>query len=1212
MPSALEIYNHAEANGFFQKKIGEEKKRIRDTIAAFETRLKAVADPAMPGTEAEFYFQLRETCKDMNNTSDWRSPYAYTWRYSSHAIRYAINAKRERRTEWYHDPILIELGWLKRTSEADKKKIGEKADYSRSNIKKLVTKSDPHGWDPGKTLAAWWTIIGAFESWSESAAALTPGASGYSEIDILVKLAGMLGEIFAEVEVESEKSEAYKKILAKIKKGGFAKSGVDRAPITWGAWLAGLGGVQDMKRKWVSGDYSRKKKEAAGAEEEEAETPFVENVEDQIEERRFQEQCFLINHFKEICKYNTCTSYWDPGKTLLNKRKIQAKLAASYKQSTGADMDEAAAEKLLNALYKGESGTTIASDLVSDSGAEHIHRKTKNFLSSIDKDPTLFYDPPMGFVCMNMDSHALISRLTVQKGLIDPFMDMKPSDIATLQPRMRFFKLEYPEAEAKDPVEKEIIFSSFTETSSIEEVFSNARARADGVGVKSFRFTNLGSSEADVNIHCKLSVYFRNMEDLASVHQNNFKRYASFMDLILFGPEKFLTNPNPMGAGSLRNWNPDYYELKVLLGWSAPETTNVISSKVEDYIRRTSLTMRLTLLQHKFNFKEDGSGTLDLEFQGWFESHAKSLDADILALSKPMKKRIRNLEKRRQELINEKNEMKRKIQDAIEQIPASERESVSYQFSQVMDAGTDAIRSFAESVIFPMLPGEPMSLDRASDSGRIEAADKEVQKAEDAIDFAASELRTMRYEALLDRLVTSDRVFYIDVDREDLGKLSRGQVKRKHFAKLRTGDDAALEKGGLTRDEIDKLKRAMAPLDTSRIMRQRDLLSEEDLKKLLTIPAEDDATFDPEAETPAFKKLNKQKGKDKYRINYFYLGDLIWHAMDMTVTSEMKKMHRSRVMLGPVLIMDPVTQRVYKVNLADIPISLNLFMVWFLNRVVRPSLSKYNFHDFIRDVTNDLVLSALGSGCYADYPFRPRFNSLAIEAPAGNLGRDRVPKPRDGRVDSVSEIARARAASVSAKKVSKLYFYNYIFVSLALPQELKGNAVEDANRGIYHFFVGSDKGILKGVTFSKVDQPGIREARTTMEGVDPVAAQLRHQYNVKIKCLGNTLFKPGMYVHVNPRISGGRANALRSLTYKLGLGGYMVIVKVENIIEPGRFETILHGINEGHMPGLSHRTAPSAGRPRGAGKKVRVMKTENLRRTCDQIEYIGKVVETSG
>lgn len=51
-------------------------------------------------------------------------------------------------------------------------------------------------------------------------------------------------------------------------------------------------------------------------------------------------------------------------------------------------------------------------------------------------------------------------------------------------------------------------------------------------------------------------------------------------------------------------------------------------------------------------------------------------------------------------------------------------------------------------------------------------------------------------------------------------------------------------------------------------------------------------------------------------------------------------------------------------NLADVPISLNLFNVWWFEKVITPQLDVYTVKSFVVDSINELILAAMGADCW--------------------------------------------------------------------------------------------------------------------------------------------------------------------------------------------------------------------------------------------------------
>jgi hypothetical protein len=122
----------------------------------------------------------------------------------------------------------------------------------------------------------------------------------------------------------------------------------------------------------------------------------------------------------------------------------------------------------------------------------------------------------------------------------------------------------------------------------------------------------------------------------------------------------------------------------------------------------------------------------------------------------------------------------------------------------------------------------------------------------------------------------------------------------------------------------------------------------------------------------------------------------------------------------------------------------------------------------------------------------------------------------------------------------------------------------DSRSGVMHLYLGADRGLVKSVTFSKVDAPYLREARIQQDSLNPLAL-LAATYNVNLKLIGNTIFWPGQYIFVNPIGFGsgiGHPGNISSVSNQLGLGGYHLVTQVKCYIESGRFETEVKALFE--------------------------------------------------
>ena len=149
----------------------------------------------------------------------------------------------------------------------------------------------------------------------------------------------------------------------------------------------------------------------------------------------------------------------------------------------------------------------------------------------------------------------------------------------------------------------------------------------------------------------------------------------------------------------------------------------------------------------------------------------------------------------------------------------------------------------------------------------------------------------------------------------------------------------------------------------------------------------------------------------------------------------------------------------------------------------------------------------------------------------------------------------------SAVKTSFDYLLVYGTTSIHVA-ERNGNPVQDLKDGIYHFNIGSDKGLVKTLKFNRIDVPSIKSQRfqeSLDDGKDSLE-QLRQPFNTTVELIGCSMFAPGMLFYANPSFSGlGNFEDARSISYQLSLGGYHYIKKVTSTISRGVYKTILEG-----------------------------------------------------
>tara|TARA_R100000664_G_C2759714_1_gene149742 strand:- start:8881 stop:10467 length:1587 start_codon:yes stop_codon:yes gene_type:complete len=327
----------------------------------------------------------------------------------------------------------------------------------------------------------------------------------------------------------------------------------------------------------------------------------------------------------------------------------------------------------------------------------------------------------------------------------------------------------------------------------------------------------------------------------------------------------------------------------------------------------------------------------------------------------------------------------------------------------------------------------------------------------------------------------------------------------------------------------------------------------------------------------------KSMEKGSYFFHWTYLGDIIDIAGVQSMIVQTSP--DTRVMLGSLVFNDPITgEFVQGVNLADVPVSINLFRSWFMENIVRKGIVQMSFITFIRRIVKELVFPALGTHCaQTATPKGAKINIQAVEIPKTPKKKDPLPHgsngDKSGRLVVQGPLAKFSRTTYAGKSANYgLMSYLYIFATGMTMNRFNGNAIQDARNGIYHFAVGADGGLLKSADFSRVQQPGLKEFRSEQamdDGGDQVD-QVQETYNCNMTLIGNGLFRPGALFFVNPSfIGGGNPASRNSNAYKLGLGGYFVGLTVEGIIEAGKFETILDGKYLGPGGGKNAQSAHS-------------------------------------
>jgi len=282
------------------------------------------------------------------------------------------------------------------------------------------------------------------------------------------------------------------------------------------------------------------------------------------------------------------------------------------------------------------------------------------------------------------------------------------------------------------------------------------------------------------------------------------------------------------------------------------------------------------------------------------------------------------------------------------------------------------------------------------------------------------------------------------------------------------------------------------------------------------------------------------------------------------------------------------------VNFGDIPVSVKYFVEWLATKVLQRNEVHYPLTKFLNDFFNNLIREFLNNdSCFVyNIAQKVRVNQAVVTAYNGlgdpdvdsisaNIITKRGSKarristadfkmpqlcagegyvsPRDSDLP-ILNIAGPRGSADTYAPLSSEMNYFVFFAGRTMPTERqKGIRCEDSSRGIHHYLLGRDKGLIKNIKLSKTDSPGLAEVRFEQDGYDGLR-QLRVVYDVQIDSFASVQTFPGTYIYVDPRgfdPSVHVDNDGFDLT-DMGIGGYCMIVRSEHEFGEGYANSTIH------------------------------------------------------
>jgi len=763
------------------------------------------------------------------------------------------------------------------------------------------------------------------------------------------------------------------------------------------------------------------------------------------------------------------------------------------------------------------------------------------------------------FSCVTGPPMEITNELVSVKGL-DKMFGLTTAQHAVLQPRIRLYLIKNGTI-IELPFDASLSPGVHTQRA-ISDMVKSSNFRGYGAGIKSFSYELAGidPDTADRLINAKLTLYFKTIADL--FHPRNSggmskSRPFQYADLINMNKASLAPKRGRKGEKTIAD-DEDRYELKAVVGWGDPPVGHPLFPKaIRKSIQGAKATFSLQLIDHTIKYNQDGTLELDIDYMASIDYILSTSDLDIFWLPE----------------TNKATDLQTKIQTKRDELLQSDQE-----LERLMNVKRDGAIPAGAST--PTAAGNQPDTQQdviARHEDRKKQLIEEAEGLVEQLDQLVRLRKTIAYSRITDGLLETEGILKcIEVFPSQLGVVGGRVLRTESIVKGNKKKPIAQQ---------DKEEKANA----KKIQETAQPASEEERKEMkermdgVNKDAADDGKLtasklkgNQKKHVQSSKKPSK-KPNGKIKIFYFFLGDLIdivLRILKSEVDGQKNKaaietLERVIVMMGPAVLKDSRrSSGLLKVgNLADIPISYDLFENWFIYNVIRPQKETYYFKKFVIDIMDNLISPVLGSGCYSGERQKGRVASIPLTVPKLSGGGPRVPVRSRCSIAGLKNKKMSKTglgSEIGTSSIRESNDYLYFYMRDNNVKRRQADYKKDIKKGIYHLRIGQENGLVKSVEFEKTDIPFLKEHRVTADGEHPNGF-LREKYDAKIKMVGNSFFIPGQYVYIAPTVPGYDVNKkigkikqpTKQLLQNLGFGGYYLVTKVFHNISPESYVTEL-------------------------------------------------------
>lgn len=799
-----------------------------------------------------------------------------------------------------------------------------------------------------------------------------------------------------------------------------------------------------------------------------------------------------------------------------------------------------------------------------------------------------------------------------------PFTKLQTHQHSALIPKIRLYRVE-PSINGDQGVELEYIFYKDSRFGYVNDnILGGNYIKGDNAGIKSFNWTFAGTNPVTAQncIEVSMELFFDSLAAFsggsydimlelwknAPEDANAFRNNSPFDDY-----ERLITNNywalvyHPAFKKNRDGYDSIYYRTKVVVGWNDLETSlkNELFKddrfkNIQEDIEDMNISMYLNLVSHDFTFNEDGTIKLKLDYKGSLEnslfSERNNLFIDEKGIS--LKQALESLKyKTNNALVADSAEQgstlgRTTTDDNMNTTYANQQAKLKFLSYIKNNNDTDKLASELASCGYVGAQNTISQLKSLVNSEKYNFIIEENQKILDIIQFnlEAAEVSTKnKYYSILTKQLFVKRTF----------KNTNFAINNKIYKIVL---DAQQIKDWVNWKNT-KSQSAPPNIFSSGLVRlntnETDVQDIKDTLTQLTIAASENINANSDKFSELTDRLkNKEETIEQKTIYFTTIGHLIDVAYSLSIDSnDNNKDNSYNKIIFTNFSQDAETDILNKnikqklKSIANIPVDFNMFINHMVEQVYKPLKDSYTFYQFLKDIIVKIVEPSLSQKDSNDDNINKYSNvSLATTIFSLQSGPTSTKNPLLKFVDdddpqNIIDLKGQNRSTFKPylikdklEKGSKYYNYYLIYDKYLKDFKGVGNQLEDETKGIYHYTVAQGYGLVKSITFKKIDQPYLREAKSVGKKT-LFLGQFRDIYAADIKMVGNNIYNNGMLLYLKPSVEFGNPISLDpsnpTFSQLTGVGGYYSVIKVENSITENGYETTLNCLfhsNDGFAP----------------------------------------------